>query len=884
MFDRETLDKLCKDLNFGEKTKEFIWKIMTSPPARAVSSAKTIIGAFPDPRAGETTQFESNILEFSATLKYVMGYARFYRDQPISFIVHFLTVKGKNAAHSHVPDFFLIRRGEVGFEEWKMERRLEKLAKKNPNRYKKDNKGVWHFPPGENYARQYGLFYRIRTEKDINFILRRNTELLLEYHFSADVRINSDIQAKVLQLVRAREGLSLFDLIEQTEKFTSSDTIYFMIVRKKLFVDLESQLLPDPPTANIYSERSLCRAHSIARAASHTSVLSETKAIQLLPGNIVTMGTTCCTVLTADINMIHLQPEKGDLIALERKNVIPLINKGALTVCPNENDRNRLILDAYRTAGPKGIAKGLTRLEQLQPAILSGKVKDALMKERTAYLLLQLYRKAEISFGCGFIGLLGSDRNPGNYSNKRPKEVLDDAVKHIEAEYLNIKQESPYACHKRYKTDRMANGKNYVSYNTYLALIAAIPAEEREGARKGSKVAYQEEFIYVLCHETPIHGDRCLHIVHIDHTELSIILICSRTGKSLEKVWLTLIMDAFSRRVLAFILSFESPSYRSSMLVIRELIKRYNRSPFIIVSDRGPDFAKSVYYKALIANLVSTRFERPTAEPRHGAVLERLFGITEHEIIFSMTGNTQALKEPRTMTDETNPELQAIWTFARLEAKLSQFFYETYDNMPHPALGVSPREMFQQSLRMFGPRDHKYVAYDRAFYISTLPASPYDTVKIQKNGVKINNIWYTSLSLKKFIGKEVPAKYDPHNIGIAFVLIDGSWHEVRSRFYDVFSRLTESQLRAFTEEIMQRLNIAKRSHVSDRMIAEFIKELQLEEVELKNQKMLRMQEEQTHRLQNVPYSSAPSQNTAVEPQALEFEMSDIPDYREVKKL
>jgi putative transposase len=66
-------------------------------------------------------------------------------------------------------------------------------------------------------------------------------------------------------------------------------------------------------------------------------------------------------------------------------------------------------------------------------------------------------------------------------------------------------------------------------------------------------MAYQKNtFVDVLYYDTPAHGSRPFQYVHIDHTLLDIELISSRTGKPLGRPWLSLAVDAWSRRIVAF--------------------------------------------------------------------------------------------------------------------------------------------------------------------------------------------------------------------------------------------------------------------------------------------------------------------------------------------
>jgi hypothetical protein len=82
---------------------------------------------------------------------------------------------------------------------------------------------------------------------------------------------------------------------------------------------------------------------------------------------------------------------------------------------------------------------------------------------------------------------------------------------------------------------------------------------------------HKEPFYWQLEQRTQRHGARPFEIVHIDHTELDIELVCSLTGRVLGRPWLTIITDAFSRRSQGLYLTLDPPNYRSCMMVIREL-------------------------------------------------------------------------------------------------------------------------------------------------------------------------------------------------------------------------------------------------------------------------------------------------------------------------
>ncbi len=99
---------------------------------------------------------------------------------------------------------------------------------------------------------------------------------------------------------------------------------------------------------------------------------------------------------------------------------------------------------------------------------------------------------------------------------------------------------------------------------TFYSYIKKRPIEEQVKKRKGTRAEYQKKtFYWELNRTTPRHGDFPFNICHLDHTELDIELVYSSTGKNLGRPYLSLMVDAFSRKVIAFYLSFEPPSYRS---------------------------------------------------------------------------------------------------------------------------------------------------------------------------------------------------------------------------------------------------------------------------------------------------------------------------------
>jgi transposase InsO family protein len=164
-------------------------------------------------------------------------------------------------------------------------------------------------------------------------------------------------------------------------------------------------------------------------------------------------------------------------------------------------------------------------------------------------------------------------------------------------------------------------------------------------------------------------------------------------------------MDAYSRRILAAYLTFDSPSYRSCMMVLRICVQRFGRLPQIVVVDNGAEF-NSTDFETLLAYYRCTKKQRPSAKGRFGSVIERFFGVANEEFWHNLKGNTQIMQKVREVTKGVNPKNQAVWTLGKVYEYLCEYVYEVYEILPHPALRLSPRDAFNVGIVKGGSREH----------------------------------------------------------------------------------------------------------------------------------------------------------------------------------
>jgi putative transposase len=293
---------------------------------------------------------------------------------------------------------------------------------------------------------------------------------------------------------------------------------------------------------------------------------------------------------------------------------------------------------------------------------------------RTLRRWVSRYRKPELVFGSGFLGLLSDIARRGNASSKLPEAAKLLMDEFIDKDYETLKQKTKRTSWLALRLACEGRGLIAPSYKTYRLAIRRRPGFEQTLKRRGPRAAYAKEaFCWELDLKTPRHGDRPFEIGHVDHTELDIELVCSLTGRLLDRPWLTILTGAFSHRVLAFYITFDAPSYRSCMMVLRECVYRHGRLPQIVVVDGGPEFG-STYFETLLARYGCTKKTRPPAKARLGSVVERMFGTANTQFIHNLQGNTQITRCVRQVTKGVNPQGQAVWALKELQDHLTTYF------------------------------------------------------------------------------------------------------------------------------------------------------------------------------------------------------------------
>lgn len=807
MLDEQALRVWAERLGFAEATIQLIHRIRAAAPARRVQGRRgNVRGCFPSRKMGHTIQYESLGNELSAI--YLMEYYETdvleYWDQPPSFPLRYATKTGVQHGHLHTPDFFVLREDGAGWEEWKSADEMPALAERMPARYVWEEQTGWQCPPGQAYARAFGLSYRVRTSAEIHWELQRNLRFLADYwRVDEPARWLSERgRLSVQALVTARPGLTLQELSHGAE--ATLDEIYLLLATGEIFVDLCAAPLVQSALVRVYAAPVATASDSPVRVAAPANRVSVSV---LAVGTELSWDGRPWRILNLGERQISLLGEQEECRDVPRRIFDELLQRGSLRVvkpAPSAVEREGAAA-LLRQAGPAALQEAARRYHLLEPYLQGAPPAVASLPARTRQRWLQRYHAAQATHGMGYVGLL-----PGPRGNRQPR-LSETTRVHLEqfivTHYETLKQPGKLAIYGQYLTAAEAQGLTAVSYKTFAATIARRPVYEQTRKRAGPRAAYvHEPFYYELQPTVPRHGDRPFELVHLDHTELDIELVCTEPYRQLGRPWATFLTDAYSRRLLAVLLLYDPPSYRTNMMILRECVRRHQRFPETLIVDGGKDF-HSLYFDALLAAQECTKRIRPGGKARFGSVIERLFGVSNQQFIHNLQGNTQLTRNVRQVTKAVAPVTQAVWTLPLLYERFCEWAYEVYDTRLHGRLEESPRAAFERGLARGGQRAHRLVQYDEAFRLLTLPSTQSGVAKVvANNGVKIHQRYYWANAFRHpaVSNTQVPVRYDPYDAGQAFAYAQGIWVTCYSEHYHAFHGRTERELLLASSELRKR--------------------------------------------------------------------------------
>lgn len=806
MSSENDLSDLYKALGLTPSGQAYVKRVRASDPSRKVQGGRgNVCVRYASRKMRHTVQCESRKPEFMFAV-----HSEFddnileYWDQPEALKLTYLSAAGRNLSHFHTPDFLVLGSDEITLVSCKTESELQQLAKDSPYLYRHNPDGSWSCPPGEAAAFEQGLRYRVVSTAELSPILVRNCEFLKDYRIGAPDLISAGADISIAEFFEKNKYAKLKELLDAVG---SADSVYQALLEARFFFHINRDLLARPESAFVYAEpvyATVIEAVGTNGGATEVSVPQ----VAFEPGADILWDEVPWQVFNVAADTLTLGGENGALLTLEKSQVLGLLKEGRLHgVRSSDNAKVRKLL---LSAGPDQLKLALKKHKAIAPLLEEENRAHLTVPGRTARYWRRKFKRGLLAFGHGLLGLLPAKR-PGNTNPRLSPRVEELITKSVEKVYGTPTAPTIKAAHAVFVGWCRDEHLTPASYKTYCGRVNHLKLTR---ARHGDKEAYQaagpveSEGTYL-----PPHGDRAFEVAHIDHTLIELVVISSVTGEALDRLWLTLMIDAYSRVVLAHYLTFDPPSYRSLMMVLRECVRRHGRLPDKIVVDRGKEF-ESIYFETLLAFFGISKFSRPPGQPRFGSIVERGFGSVQTSLFHTLAGNTQNLSLGRSASASHHPERNAVWTADALDAELCDWLYNVYPTLRHHGILEAPLERMQRSLKESGLRKHRFIAYDESFLILTLPAPDSSARRVRpKIGIRLNHFDYLvpEVGVKLPKGRKVEVRYDPFDPSYIYAYVAGKWIQCHSRNH-LLREYTERDIKFAADELRQLARLTGREY------------------------------------------------------------------------
>lgn len=257
----------------------------------------------------------------------------------------------------------------------------------------------------------------------------------------------------------------------------------------------------------------------------------------------------------------------------------------------------------------------------------------------------------------------------------------------------------------------------------------------------------------------------------IDHTVLDVTLVDPDTGLVIGRPYLTIVIDRYSRMIMAYWIHFSAPNTESVLCVIEKAITpkaawlaRYPKVknywpahglPLRIVPDNAAEFHADNLITAFTEMGIEIMFPRSRGPQMKGAV-ERFFRTLNMGLIHTLPGTTFSNVKDRA---DYRSEKHACLTLSTLESALIKWIVDIYHQMPHKGLASrTPMDVWKSMERT------RVIQMPADLDSLETTLSPRKVVTLQPYGIQLNNIIYhcedlAALRIKLGEEKKVQIRY-----------------------------------------------------------------------------------------------------------------------------
>ncbi|MAB13924.1 DDE-type integrase/transposase/recombinase [Parvibaculum sp.] len=798
-------------------------------PVRAVrSSGSNVIQQYMSLKMDRVYLCESHTVEapFALQLEYDPSTLAYYLQPCTLDILIHDDFRNRHQRRQHTPDVLVIRYDGIELWELKPVARLRKLTKRSPDTWTEGPEGVFRRRDVEEHLKGTGIGYRVRSDLEINQILVENLRDIADFTLPTAPKIDPERLSHLRAVLQKNGFITIADLVQRYD-FTG-DEIRKAIADRLVAFDFENDRLGDPVRARVFPDEVALEIFKLSTEALPPDGWYATPQ-SLSEGAVISLDGTRYRISYLIDTEAVLENEAGAQKTLQLHILHKFQNDSRLKVIHQDSCSERGVRCSIADFTEEEREIAFARLRIVQGEKIPGWAPSPSTVGRWKARIRDIDPHDRPSM---IRALVPRHRDKGNRKRRLPDEVIEIMHQVIDTKYYNARNRSKRSCYEILVAECIKDGLTPPSEPVFLKAIDEQCTQLAITKRSGKRLANKEESLanFLYRDDPPDryigspHGSRPFEAVHIDHTQCDLELVCIETGRNLGKPWLTIAIDAYSRQILGFYLSYSPASRVSSFMVLRDMVRRFNRLPETVVVDRGSDLTSRDFRSITVMFGVSIKW-RPGQKPRVGGVIERLFGIANKRLFHNLEGNTQIMRKARESTKSVDPKRHAKWYLEALYTALEKWLFQHYANTEHPAVLRPPSEAFETGITMSGSRTHIHIPLDRTFKILTCPTVSREGVRTvsKGRGIRLNGDFYYHPELDRpaHWQSKVPVKYDPWDVRVCYAYIDNHWIECRSVHFQRLANFTPALLRAFSQELIRRKTFS-RAEVTPRKLVEHI--------------------------------------------------------------
>lgn len=796
------VERIFSDLSIPDSGRKLVRSVLSNGPVRAPQAQRAnAVTHFYSRKMNCRYELESRRGELAMAIileddESVIGYF----PRPLTVDMQFCDANGvSRTRYPYTPDFLVIRGNAIELLETRDEEQLLRDSIRS-NKISRDDAGNWRFKAAEDYFHAQGFGFRLISKSTIPATLVLNARFLEDYALETCPPLNEDVKTLLVTTLRQNRWMPFLRLVH--EHNFSSDVIFRAILDKAIYVDIYSERLDVASDLVVCSDKPTYDAYKLARSEEIEAALPLPGSVHISSGATVTFDGKQFKVLLSGEREVCLRDENGHVRSVPLASLIQINGLNALASNSSEADQH--IERKLADCSPRDLQNAMKRLNALKGGA------DSCYSERTIsrYSAATALAKDQIS---ALLALVDSTKDKGNRLPRLPFNVKELAQAVIKERYNQPETPSKKSSYGSYITaceTKAAQEGLILVPMSYVTFCRRCDEFENVKARQGKRIAYQKRAIPLLLDQAyPVHGVRPHEVCYIDHT-IATIATVSPEGVDLGKPTLSLAVDGHTTHPRAFIVTYDPPSARVVLLLLRDYVRRNGRLPKILVVDNGKEFhSKELKFFCDIYKIV-LRF-RPPAMPRAGSPVERALGATEEEVLAMMQGNTRQMRDPRLVTKSINPFGRAVWTLTALWGALDEYLFTIRPERIHPAIGMTPNQFEQSRYAQTGERAHTLIRFDENLMLMTCPHAKIPFHKVDKRrGVWTDGMYYwhpDMVTVRK--GEKVEVRIEPWVANVIYVQLRGKWQIAIARNQRPYAGRTRRSVEVALREEQRRAKV-----------------------------------------------------------------------------